>query len=204
MEKNDKPAEGSVHDEHPPIKPNHHATEIPHENLPDGFFPRSAEEKVLCRSINRKMDIFLLPFLSLLYLFNGLDRGNVGNAATQGFAHDIGVTSNDINNAVSLFFITFVIFQPISAACGRILGAKHWIPMLMVVWGAITLSHAFIHGRGQLIALRLLIGLFEAGFYPTAVLYLSTFYTRFDLGVRIGLFYGQYAVAGAFSGAIGK
>lgn len=57
---------------------------------------------------------------------------------------------------------------------------------------------------GQLIALRLLIGLFEAGFYPTAVLYLSTFYTRFDLGVRIGLFYGQYAVAGAFSGAIGK
>jgi hypothetical protein len=48
-----------------------------------------------------------------------------------------------------------------------------------------------------------LIGLFEAGFYPTAVFYLSTFYTRFDLAVRIALFYGQYAVAGAFSGAIG-
>ena len=56
---------------------------------------------------------------------------------------------------------------------------------------------------GALIAIRLLLGLFEAGFYPTAVFYLSTFYTRFDLGVRIGLFYGQYAVAGAFSGAIG-
>lgn len=83
MKNDDKSAEGSVH-EHPPIKPNHHATEIPHQNLPDGFFPRSAEEKALCRAINRKMDIFLLPFLSLLYLFNGLDRGNVGNAATQG------------------------------------------------------------------------------------------------------------------------
>jgi hypothetical protein len=46
--------------------------------------------------------------------------------------------------------------------------------------------------------------MFEAGFYPTAVAYLSTFYTRFDLAVRIGLFYGQYAVAGAFSGSIGK
>jgi len=56
----------------------------------------------------------------------------------------------------------------------------------------------------QLIAIRLLIGLFEAGFYPTAIFYLSTFYTRFDLAVRIALFYGQYAVAGAFSGAIGK
>jgi MFS family permease len=55
----------------------------------------------------------------------------------------------------------------------------------------------------QLIAIRLLIGVFEAGFYPTALFYLSTFYTRFDLAVRIALFYGQYAVAGAFSGAIG-
>jgi MFS family permease len=56
----------------------------------------------------------------------------------------------------------------------------------------------------QLIALRLLIGVFEAGFYPTALFYLSNFYTRFDLAVRIALFYGQYAIAGAFSGAIGK
>lgn len=53
-------------------------------------------------------------------------------------------------------------------------------------------------------AVRLLIGAFEAGFYPTAVFYLSTFYTRFDLAVRVGLFYGQYAIAGAFSGAIGE
>ena len=49
-----------------------------------------------------------------------------------------------------------------------------------------------------------MIGAFEAGFYPTAVAYLSFFYCRFDLAVRVGLFYGQYAIAGAFSGAIGK
>lgn len=90
-----------------------------------------------------------------------------------------------------------------------------------VCWGILTIAQAFIKGRGgfyilghacthaysrftaALIATRLLIGLFEAGFYPTAVAYLSTFYTRFDLAVRIGLFYGQYAIAGAFSGSIG-
>ena len=69
-------------------------------------------------------------------------------------------------------------------------------------WGSVTIGVAFIKGRGALIATRLLIGLFEAGFYPTSVAYLSTFYRRFDLAVRIGLFYGQYAVAGAFSGAL--
>ena len=55
---------------------------------------------------------------------------------------------------------------------------------------------------GQLIAIRLLIGVFEAGFYPSVLFYLSTFYPRFDLATRIGIFYGQYAIAGAFSGAI--
>ena len=49
-----------------------------------------------------------------------------------GFAKDIGATSNDVNDAVSLFFITFVIFQPISAAAGRLLGPKYWMPFLMV------------------------------------------------------------------------
>ncbi|RHZ67110.1 hypothetical protein CDV55_107553 [Aspergillus turcosus] len=108
------------------------------DNLPEGYFPHTDEEKHFNRVLNRKLDLVLLPSLSLLYLFNGLDRGNIGNATTQ----------------------------------------------------------------GQLIAIRLLIGLFEAGFYPSVLFYLSTFYPRFDLATRIGIFYGQYAIAGAFSGAI--
>lgn len=52
--------------------------------IPSGYFPVTAEEKSMNRALNTKLDIFLLPFLSLLYLFNGLDRGNVGNAQTQG------------------------------------------------------------------------------------------------------------------------
>src|SRR4051812_14840630 len=40
--------------------------------------------------INRRVDLALLPLLSLLYLFNGLDRSNIGNAQTQGWrtAHE--------------------------------------------------------------------------------------------------------------------
>ncbi|KAK1675314.1 major facilitator superfamily transporter [Colletotrichum godetiae] len=163
----------------------------------------SVDEAAMDRRVNRKLDFALLPLLSLLYLFNGLDRGNVGNAQTQvGFTDDIGAAPDDLNLAVSLFFITFVLFQPPSAAVGRWLGAKHWIPIMMLGWGFVTICQAFIKGKGSLIATRLLIGAFEAGFYPTAVAYLSFFYCRYDLAVRVGLFYGQYAVAGAFSGAI--
>jgi MFS family permease len=49
-----------------------------------------------------------------------------------GFTNDIGAQPNDLNLAVSLFFITFVLFQPISSAVGRRVGAKHWIPVIMV------------------------------------------------------------------------
>ncbi len=54
------------------------------------------------------------------------DRG------TLGFMQDIGGVPADLNYATSLFFITFVIFQPISAAVGRWVGPKHWIPFMMV------------------------------------------------------------------------
>lgn len=54
------------------------------ENLPDGYYPQSDEERRTSRALNRKLDFILLPSLSLLYLFNGLDRGNIGNAKTQG------------------------------------------------------------------------------------------------------------------------
>ncbi|CAG9945349.1 unnamed protein product [Clonostachys rosea f. rosea IK726] len=173
------------------------------ENVPAGLVDdMTPEEALLSRRINRKMDVAMLPMLSLLYLFNGLDKGNIGNAETQGFTKDIGAAPSDLNLSVSLFFITFVLFQPPSAALGRIVGPKHWIPFMTFAWGAVTIGQAFIKGRGALIAMRLVIGVFEAGFYPTCVSYLSFFYTRFDLAIRIAIFYGQYAIAGAFAGAI--
>jgi len=76
------------------------------------------------------------------------------------------------------------------------------MPFIMLCWGIFTIAHAWTRSYGMLVALRLMIGLFEAGFYPTACFYLSTFYTRYDLAIRIGIFYGMYAVAGAFSAAI--
>ncbi|KAK0758742.1 hypothetical protein N5P37_008225 [Trichoderma harzianum] len=172
------------------------------ESGPIGFVPSSPEEAELSRRVNRKMDFAMLPLLSLVYLFNGLDKGNIGNAETQGFTKAIGAEPADLNLAVSLFFITFVLFQPPSAAMGRWVGPQNWIPFLAFSWGALTIGQAFIKGRGSLIAIRLVIGLFEAGFYPTCVSYLSFFYGRFDLAVRVAIFYGQYAIAGAFSGAI--
>lgn len=110
----------------------------------------SSEQIKLNSQVNRKMDLAMLPLLSLVYLFNGLDKGNIGNAETQGtalisavvppclqvchsgFTKAIGAAPSDLNLAVSLFYITFVLFQPPSAAIGRWIGPNYWIGIMAV------------------------------------------------------------------------
>lgn len=94
----------------------------------------------------------------------------------------------------------------------------------MLLWGVCTALHVWVRHRWQLYALRILIGVFEgtksgaqtftqsgigrllisriAGFYPVTVTYLSLFYTRFEFGKRLSLFYGQAALGGALGGII--
>ncbi len=107
-----------------------------------------------------------------------------------------------INTATSLFFATYVSLQPLSAAIGKRVGQTYWLGFIAIGWGVLTLGHAFIKTETQLIAVRLLIGICEASFYLTVVSYLSLFCPRCDLAFRIAIFYGSYAIAGAFGGLI--
>ena len=88
----------------------------------------------------------------------------------------------------------------------------------MLLWGVATAMHVWVRKRWQLYLLRIVIGCLEgmricqdeedvangaaAGFYPVTVSYLSLFYTRFEFGRRLSLFYGQAAVGGALGGVI--
>ncbi|GAA5881962.1 hypothetical protein JCM8547_003934, partial [Rhodosporidiobolus lusitaniae] len=121
---------------------------------------------------------------------------------TTTFAQDVGLRPDDISDAVSILSVTFVTLQPFGVALGRRIGVTYWIPLIMILWGTCTAAHAAIHNRASLFALRLLLGAFEASFFPSTVYYLSTMYTRYDLGFRLGLFAGCYSIASAFSGLI--
>ncbi|CCX12904.1 Similar to Uncharacterized transporter C1039.04; acc. no. Q9US37 [Pyronema omphalodes CBS 100304] len=152
--------------------------------------------------ILHRTDIHLLPFLALLFLLNSVDRSNIGNAESAGFTKYAGLKPEDLNDAVAAFFIAFVALQPVGAALGKRVGVGRWVGSVMIGWGLLTCLTAFVRTRGQLITLRVCIGALEAGFYPATVFYLSLFYTRYEFAVRLGIFFGQYAVAGAFGGLV--
>ncbi|KAF2757909.1 MFS general substrate transporter [Pseudovirgaria hyperparasitica] len=175
----------------------------PYNEAPmSGTFASSLDEDALNRRTLWKLDIILLPFLSLLFLLNSLDRSNIGNAETAHFTTDVGLEKKDLNTAVALFFAFFVTLQPIGAALGRRFGMPIWVPITMSLWGVCTALHVWVRSKWQLYTLRIIIGILEAGFYPTTVSYLSLFYTRYEFGRRLALFYGQYAVAGAVGGLL--
>lgn len=129
----------------------------------------------------RKLDILLLPFLALLFLFNSLDKSNVrlpsrksiltrkadhddeqiGNAESAHFTSDIGLRKSDLNTAVALFFAFFVALQPAGAALGRRYGMVLWVPSCMLLWGISTALHTWVRARWQLYVLRVLIGCLE-------------------------------------------
>ncbi|KAL1618607.1 hypothetical protein SLS54_007042 [Diplodia seriata] len=162
----------------------------------------SPDDDELNRRTVRKLDVILLPFLALLFLFNSLDKSNIGSAESAHFTTDAGLDRQDVNTAVALFFVFFVALQPVGAALGRKYGMKRWVPACMALWGLCTTLHVWVHAAWQLYILRITIATLEAGFYPVTVSYLSLFYTRFEFGRRLAIFYGQAAVAGAFGGIL--
>ena len=85
---------------------------------------------------------------------------------------------------------------------GRYVGPKWWVCTLMIVWGSMCIAHIGVNSTGTFLALRLLLGVGESGFTPTAYYYMSLFYPKFSLGFRMGLFSGMYSVAGAFAGVL--
>ncbi|KAB8976008.1 hypothetical protein FH972_026886 [Carpinus fangiana] len=149
-----------------------------------------------------KLDHVLLPFLAVFFLVNSLDKSNIGNSETAHFTRDAGLRPEDLNISIALFFGFFVALQPIGAILGRKFGMVRWVPSTMIAWGLCTALNASVSAAWQLYILRMLIGALEAGFYPTTVSYLSLFYTRYEFAKRLGIFYGQSAVAGALGGIL--
>lgn len=188
----------SMDDESPTSNdPPHPTIPVAETNLLD-----EDDDPDLERRTVRKLDWILLPFLSVLFCLNSLDRTNVGSAESAHFTRDTGLAPNDLNTSVALFYVFFVVLQPFGAALGRKFGMGRYVPSVMALWGVCTTLHIWVNRRWQLLLLRSIIGILEAGFYPTTVSYLSLFYTRYEFGRRLGFFYGQAAVAGAIGGIL--
>lgn len=106
----------------------------------------------------RKLDCYLLPYLTLMYFFNSVDRSNLGNAKTDGLDKDLHFVGNDYSLLILLFYIPFgTLDLPLNLLTKRF-SARWVLPSLMTFWGSIALLQCATKNFGGLLALRLLMG----------------------------------------------
>ncbi|KAK1228696.1 hypothetical protein PQX77_008190 [Marasmius sp. AFHP31] len=154
------------------------------------------------RRLLRKLDWCILPPLTIMYLCNALDKGNVGNAKTDGWDKDVGLVGNQYYLLVMIFYVPFCLFGTPIAIFVKRYSAARVLPLMMVGFGSMSLFSGIATNFSQIFAIRFFLGIFESAMLPGVVYYLSTFYQRGELASRIALFYAAAAIAGAFSGLI--
>lgn len=110
--------------------------------------------------------------LTLLIILSSLDRVNVSFAALEMNA-DLGLDPKAYGFGVGIFFVGYLLFQLPSASVLRRIGPRWWIAGSVIGWGTVATAMAAIHTPMHFYVLRFLLGLFESGFAPGVVWYVS-------------------------------
>ena len=155
---------------------------------PETEFNRDlARLEPLSRAI-RKATRRLAPFLMLMYIVSFLDRSNI-SFAKQALQSSQGIGEQVYALAAGLFFLGY-------SSCGfpsnlvlHRTGARRWITFIMIAWGIVSMANMLIVGPRSFYALRLLLGITEAGFFPGIILYTTYWFPAHIRGRILGLFY---------------
>ncbi|KAF4126113.1 Major Facilitator Superfamily [Geosmithia morbida] len=159
---------------------------------------KQADEKKLLR----KLDGHIIPLVMALYLFSFLDRVNIGNARLYGLEEDLGLSPSQFQVSVSILFVTYLTFEVPSNLVLKLLTPRRWIAFIAVSWGVIATLTGLVESYGGLLAARLCLGVVEAGLFPGLNVYLTLFYTRHELALRVGYLFVSAAVAGGLGGLL--
>lgn len=173
----------------------------PAGSIPSKHSPASIAEPLDEHRVLTKIRRRLIPFMFLLYIVSYLDRVNVGFAALQ-MNQDLGLSASVFGFGSGIFFIGYFLFEVPSNLIMERIGARLWIARIMISWGVVSAGMMFMKGPTSFYALRFLLGLAEAGFFPGMILYLTYWFPRRDHARVIALFMTANAMAGVVGGPI--
>ncbi|PQV44388.1 MFS transporter [Paraburkholderia sp. BL21I4N1] len=140
----------------------------------------------------------LLPFLLICYLFAYLDRVNVGFAKLQ-MQSDLGFSDAAYGVGAGIFFLGYVLFELPSNLMLPKIGARKTFFRILVLWGMTSACMLFVRNVPMFYGMRFLLGVFEAGFAPGMIFYLSRWYGPTRMARAIAIVF----LAGPIGGIIG-
>jgi sugar phosphate permease len=149
-------------------------------------------------ALYRRVDRRLLSFLLICYLFACLDRLNVGLVKAQMQA-GLGFSDAQYGLGAGIFFIGYALFEVPSNLLLPRTGARKAISRILVLWGLASAAMASVHDIHAYYALRFLLGVFEAGFTPGILFYLTYWYPQSKMANAIAV----VMIGGPLAGVVG-
>lgn len=146
--------------------------------------PASVEKSAI-----RKVAVRLVPFVALMFFINYLDRSAIGFAGPNGMEADLALSAAQFGFASGVFFIGYIILEVPSNMALHKFGARVWLARIMISWGIVALLFTWVGNFEQLVTLRFLLGVAEAGFFPGAILFLSLWVPAKHRAKILALFY---------------
>ena len=135
------------------------------------------------KQVMRKVVTRLMPALLILYVIAYLDRVNV-TFAQERLEEDLGFSGAVYGFGAGIFFIGYFLLEVPSNLALHRFGARKWMARIMITWGLISACTMFVTSPLSFYAVRFLLGIAEAGFFPGMILYLSLLVPRPRAGAR--------------------
>lgn len=125
-------------------------------------FPPQEQKRII-----RQIDLRVVLLLGAMYAVSLIDRSQIGLAMISGMGTDLQLTVGARYNIINaVFFGPYVLFQLPSTVLLRKIGPKRFLSAATLAWGLATLACGFVREWRDLVALRVVLGACEAGFYP--------------------------------------
>jgi len=134
-----------------------------------------------------KLRMRIIPFVFVLYIISFLDRINIGFAALT-MNKALAISSKQFGLVAGIFFFGYFLFEIPSNLLLHKLGARIWIARILITWGILATLTGLVNSVQQLYAVRFLLGLAEAGYFPGIALYLTYWFRQRDQAQAIALF----------------
>ena len=159
---------------------------------PDDAIGRSAMAKAMWR---------ILPLILLAYVVAYVDRVNVSFASLQ-MNDDLKFSATVYGLGAGLFFLGYALFEVPSSLMLARFKAPQWIARIMITWGLLAAAMMFVRTPLHFYVMRFLLGVAEAGFFPSVIYYFAGWFPMAFRGRAVSRIYVASSLAAVVMGAI--
>jgi ACS family tartrate transporter-like MFS transporter len=162
---------------------------------------QSGQTDPVLASALRKASWRLLPLIALGYGIAYIDRANISYAQLP-LQHQFGLSYSVYGRIAGIFFLSYAACEIPSNLLLYRIGARRWLSRIMISWGVVSVATIFARTAHEFYAVRFLLGVAEAGFFPGIIYYIFLWFPDAVRARAITRFYIAFPISTIVMGSL--